>query len=90
MKMTPEEHEAYVEYMDENFDEYEDIIVPETFWGEIVYLYYIFKDMLVTRKDIKYKFWLLRRQLVFFRRWQCLKYNVFVKETDPFRNICKK
>lgn len=80
MKRSPEEHKAYVEYMDENFDEEEDIIIPETFWGEIVYFYFIFKDMIETRKDIGKKWWLLKRQVAFFKRWQCLKYGIEVED----------
>ena len=69
MKKTREEHEAYVKYLDENFDEEEYIIVPETIWGEIAYIYFILK--------------LLKRQLQFFKRWQCLKYNIKVKDFRP-------
>ncbi len=83
MKKPQEEHDAYVKYLDENFDEEEYIIVPETIWGEIAYIYFILKDMLQTRKDIKNKYRLLKRQIQFFKRWQCLKYNINVKDFRP-------
>jgi len=83
--MTPEEHKAYIEYMDENFDEKEFVIVPETFWGELVYIFYIVRDMLQTKKNIKRKTLMLKRQICFFKRWQCLKYNIMVEETSPFK-----
>lgn len=83
MKKPQEEHDAYVKYLDENFDEEEYIIVPETIWGEIAYIYFILKDMLQTRKDIKNKYRLLKRQIQFFKRWQCLKYNIKVKDFRP-------
>lgn len=65
MKKSQKEHEAYIRYLDENFDEEEYIIVPETIWGEIAYIYFILKDMLQTRKDIKNKYRLLKQQLQF-------------------------
>lgn len=83
MKKSQKEHEAYIRYLDENFDEEEYIIVPETIWGEIAYIYFILKDMLLTRKDIKNKYRLLKQQLQFFKRWQCLKYNIKVKDFRP-------
>lgn len=83
MKQISKEQKAYIEYLDENFDEEEYIIVPETFWGELVYIYFILKDMLQTRKDIPNKYRLLKRQFKFFKRWQSLKYNIKVEDICP-------
>ena len=37
----------------ENFDEYEDIILPDTLWGEIIYIKFILIDTFKNQKNLK-------------------------------------
>lgn len=50
------------------FDEEDDIILPETFWGEIVYIKFVIVDMIKHQKNLKEKFIRLKRQIYFFLR----------------------
>ncbi len=50
------------------FDEEDDIILPETFWGEIVYIKFVIVDMIKHQKNLKEKLIRLKRQIYFFLR----------------------
>lgn len=50
------------------FDEEDDIILPETFWGEIVYIKFVIIDMIKHQKNLKEKLIRLKRQIYFFLR----------------------
>lgn len=61
----------------ENFDEDDDIILPDTFWGEIIYITYILIDIVKSPYNRKTKLKKLKTQFKFFLRWQ--KCNSFDK-----------
>ena len=50
----------------EDFDEKEDIIIPDTVWGEIIYIKYILTDIIKNPQNIKRKIFELKRQILFF------------------------
>lgn len=50
------------------FDEEDDISLPETFWGEIVYIKFVIVDMIKHQKNLKEKLIRLKRQIYFFLR----------------------
>ena len=52
-----------------DFDENDDVILPDTYWGEIVYIYYILKDIIKNPDDRKRKFDNLLRQIRIHIRW---------------------
>lgn len=52
-----------------NFNEDEDIILPNSILGEIIYLKFIITDMIMHPKGFKKKYKLLKRQIRFFRLW---------------------
>lgn len=54
----------------ENFDKEEDIILPDTYFGEFVYILFILWDIAIHRKDIKRNWQLLQRQIGFFWLWK--------------------
>ena len=54
----------------ENFDKEENIIIPETIFGELVYILYIIRDIVINRKDIKRDLFLHKRQINFFNLWR--------------------
>ena len=56
----------------ENFDEEEDIILPDTYWGELIYIFYILKDI-QKGPNRKTKFNHLIRQIYFHKRWMKVK-----------------
>ena len=47
----------------QEFDEKEDIILHDTYWGEIVYIVYILADIIKTRTNIRQKLFELKRQI---------------------------
>ena len=53
-------------YIIQNFDETDDIIIPESIWGEVVYIIYILKDIITHSKKRKEKLSALKRQIYFF------------------------
>ena len=57
----------------ENFDEEDDVILPDTHFGEIVYIYYILKDIIINKTDRKKKFQNLIRQIRIYKRWVQVK-----------------
>lgn len=56
-----------------NFDEDDDIILPNSIIGEIYYIWCIAIDMLKTRKNLAKKWMLLKRQIYFFLKWTKVK-----------------
>lgn len=56
-----------------NFDENEDIILPDTVWGEVVYIYCILSDMLKRPEKSGSNLTALLRQIRFFIRWKKFK-----------------
>lgn len=52
-----------------DIDEHDDIILPNSIFGEIIYIYYIVKDISSSKKNRKQKWNGLKRQVYFFWRW---------------------
>lgn len=52
-----------------NFDEDDDIILPNSIIGEIYYIRCIAIDMLKTRENLSKKWLLLKRQIYFSLKW---------------------
>lgn len=52
----------------DDFDEEDDIILPDTYWGELVYIFYILRYM-HKAKDKKAEFQKLLRQIRIHMRW---------------------
>lgn len=61
----PEYHKAMMEM----FDEEEDVILPLTLFGELVYIFYIVRDMIEDKTDLDKKKRLLYRQICMFWKW---------------------
>lgn len=59
------------------FDEDEDIILPNSIFGEIVYIFYILRDMYQNRKTASKQWFLLKRQIRMFRLWRKRNYGKF-------------
>lgn len=57
----------------EDFDEKEDIIIPDTVWGEIIYIKFILVDIIKNPQDIKRKIFELKRQILFFIKMMQIK-----------------
>jgi len=57
----------------DDFDENEDIILPDTIWGEVVYICYILSDMLKCPENFGSALTMLLRQIRFFVRWKKFK-----------------
>ncbi len=57
----------------EDFDEKEDIIIPDTVWGEIIYIKYILVDIIKNPQNIKRKIFELKRQILFFIKMMQIK-----------------
>ena len=57
----------------EDFDEKEDIILPDTVWGEIIYIKFILVDIIKNPQDIKRKIFELKRQILFFIKMMQIK-----------------
>ena len=55
------------------FDEKEVIILPDTYWGEIVYIVYILADIIKTRTNIRQKLFELKRQIKIHHKWMKVK-----------------
>ena len=56
-----------------NIDETEDIILPNSWWGEIIYVFFCIKDIIKQPKDRRRKFSNLIRQIKIHRRWMKIK-----------------
>ena len=54
-------------------DEDDDIILPDTIWGELVYIYYILKDIRKSKENRQDKLAKLKRQIKFFICWLKVK-----------------
>ena len=59
----------------ENFDEDEDIILPDSIFGEIVYIFYILRDIFKNRKTASRQWFLLKRQVRMFKLWRKNNYG---------------
>ena len=57
----------------QEFDEKEDIILPDTYWREIVYIVYILADIIKTRTNIRQKLFELKRQIKIHHKWMKVK-----------------
>ena len=60
-------------YTDEDlkyFNKEEDIILPDTYFHEFVYILFILWDIVGHRKDVKREWQLLQRQIGFFLLWK--------------------
>ncbi len=51
------------------FDEDEDIILPNSIWGEFVYIIFVLFDIMRFSQGRGEKFVKLKRQISFFKRW---------------------
>lgn len=58
----------------DDFDENDDVILPDTYWGEIVYIFYILKDIIKNPDGRKRKFDNLLKQIRIHKRWMRVKY----------------
>ena len=61
--------------MNNNFDknETEDIILPNSWWGEIIYIFFCIKDIIKQQEDRRRKFSNLIRQIKIHQRWMKIK-----------------
>lgn len=50
-------------------DETDDIILPNSILGEIIYIKYILLDIIKNPKDLLTKIQNLKRQIYFFQKW---------------------
>lgn len=50
-------------------DEEDDIILPNNFWYELVYIYCMIEDIIVNRTNTKQKWKSLKRQIRIWLRW---------------------
>lgn len=57
-----------LQYTLDDFDEDDDVILPDTYWGELVYIFYILRYM-YKAKDKKLEFSKLLRQIRLHKRW---------------------
>ena len=57
----------------DDFDENDDVILPDTYWGEIVYIFFILKDIIKNPDDRKIKLENLLRQIRIHKRWMRVK-----------------
>ena len=57
----------------DDFDEEDDIILPDTYWGEFVYIFFILKDIFMNSNDRKIKLKNLIRQINIHKRWMKVK-----------------
>ena len=56
-----------------DFDENDDVILPDTYWGELVYIFYILKDIIKNPNDRNLKLKTLFRQIKIHKRWMQVK-----------------
>lgn len=59
-----------MEFNFEDIDEEEDIIVPDSLLGELIYIKFALKRILNNPKKTPYFLKLLRRQIHFFIQWK--------------------
>lgn len=57
----------------DSYDETDDIILPNSWWGEIIYIFFCIKDIIKEQKDRQRKFSHLVRQIKIHRRWMKIK-----------------
>ena len=57
-----------LQYSIDDFDEDDDVILPDTYWGELVYIFYTLRYM-YRAKDKKEEFQKLLRQIRIHMHW---------------------
>lgn len=57
----------------EDFDEEDDVILPDTYFGELIYIFYILRDIIQNSDNRKLKFDYLLRQIRIHKRWMQVK-----------------
>ena len=57
----------------DDFDENDDVILPDTYWGKIVYIFFILKDIIKNPDGRKIKLENLLRQIRIHKRWMRVK-----------------
>lgn len=67
----------YIEAEIACFNEDEDIILPNSIFGEIVYIFYILRDMYQNRKTASKQWFLLKHQIRMFRLGRKRNYGKF-------------
>ena len=70
-----ENSKEYRQALIDNFNEDDDVILPNSLFGELVYIFYILRDMAKNRENIKKKWKLLKRQMRLFRLWRKNNYG---------------
>jgi hypothetical protein len=66
MKLT---NEQIQEYAQTDFDEEEDIILPDNIFAEILYIFYVLIDIVKHKENRQNRFFKLRRQIYFYIKW---------------------
>jgi hypothetical protein len=66
MKLT---NKQIKEYAQSDFDENEDVILPDNIIGEAIYIGFILFDIITNNSNRKAKFLKLKRQIYFFSKW---------------------
>lgn len=57
----------------DSFDEENDIILPNSIFGEILYIFFIIRDIYKTNENREQKWIKLKQQIRFFFRWMRVK-----------------
>ncbi|MBO6087078.1 hypothetical protein J6P92_01875 [bacterium] len=57
----------------DDFDENDDVILPDTYWSELVYIFYILRDIIENPDDRKLKFQKLLSQIKIHKHWMQVK-----------------
>lgn len=57
----------------DSYDETEDIILPNSWWGEIIYIFLCIKEIIKQLEDRRKNFSNLVRQIKIHRRWMKIK-----------------
>jgi len=67
----------YIEAEIACFNEDEDVILPNSLLGELIYIFYIIRDIYTTKTNTEKKWFLLKRQIRMFRLWRKNNYGRF-------------
>lgn len=71
-------------FKDYKLDEEDDIIIPVTYFGEIIYILFILTDILFNKNDRKKKFNRLKCQIRIFMRWKEVTKKEYENNRTPF------
>ena len=52
-----------------NFDENDDVVLPDTLWGELIYIFYVLKDIISDKTNREAKSQNLIKQIKIHVRW---------------------